>query len=710
MPPRFPPIRRVLWDRTPSGPPQRVPLLAFAPKICLGAAAHELARQAKEAKSRPKALRLVLRSSEGSEPTWLAERLGDRSGQDEVALDLGALPECRATETLGISTKGPDAGGEVRSSPSRCRLAPSMAQTLHRQLEALPEGPEEMAASASSSTEKFWRWAGAVSMDRLQRCTQLRLAAKYPKWAFHATALARPLRTLDTPLLQELSAPSSRSLGFGFLTLDQGRRVLCLMENEQLTQQVPLVGVWVDLRAEEVTNLPTLAAHPAVWAAAAHFVHRRNVKEKVWVETSAFLVMAALRQRSRPPEAGLLFAELRFEEEPGEGLYVASMDYDQASASIVDKELETFAADYTELLKIAEQLPHEKVIIKDQTLVPSPKKDLASSPTGHGSHFATKLTSPKQKRIGADSIGSFRPEEPRAEAPQPVEEECSHCGAGYVPTARFCSRCGQRRPITSASPASAASPVPMAETLKMVPAVPWGVPGESSPPSSLSRRSDGSREEIPLWHIVGQQQQQLGVLQQQLQTVQDLLVQLVARDPRDPPPVAVGTAVPQPIAPVPVIPAAPVPVTPVTPAPVGTPSDAVTMVPKAEIRPAIKADAAVGDSEVSVANAATSPMQQNRTVSTGLQVAPVLQDAAVGDSEIASKPLELPKLRDSADTAGGASPRAADPPLPVTSWTVPRIICPADWSPRSEDGDLSDGSLELLASDYPLDAHRLGLF
>lgn len=87
----------------------------------------------------------------------------------------------------------------------------------------------------------------------------------------------------------------------------------------------------------------------------------------------------------------------------------------------------------------------------------------------------------------------------------------------------------------------------------------------------------------------GQQQQQLGVLQQQLQTVQDLLVQLVARDPRDPPPVAVGTAVPQPIAPVPVIPAAPVPVTPVTPAPVGTPSDAVTMVPKAEIRPAIKA-------------------------------------------------------------------------------------------------------------------------
>ena len=29
---------------------------------------------------------------------------------------------------------------------------------------------------------------------------------------------------------------------------------------------------------------------------------------------------------------------------------------------------------------------------------------------------------------------------------------------------------------------------------------------------------------------------------------------------------------------------------------------------------------------------------------------------------------------------------------------------------RTQEGGLSDGSLELLASDYPLDAHRLGLF
>ena len=32
--PRFPSTRGVLWDRAPAGPAQRVPLLAFAPKIC----------------------------------------------------------------------------------------------------------------------------------------------------------------------------------------------------------------------------------------------------------------------------------------------------------------------------------------------------------------------------------------------------------------------------------------------------------------------------------------------------------------------------------------------------------------------------------------------------------------------------------------------------------------------------------------------------
>eukprot|EP00435_Cladocopium_sp_Y103_P046568 s597_g13.t1 len=67
---------------------------------------------------------------------------------------------------------------------------------------------------------------------------------------------------------------------------------------------------------------------------------------------------------------------------------------------------------------------------------------------------------------------------------------------------------------------------------------------------------------------------------------------------------------------------------------------------------------------VSVAHAATSPIQKSWMVSTGLQAAPLLQDAAVGDAaaddKVASKTLKFPKLRDSADTAGGCAGNAAD--------------------------------------------------
>ena len=67
--------------------------------------------------------------------------------------------------------------------------------------------------------------------------------------------------------------------------------------------------------------------------------------------------------------------------------------------------------------------------------------------------------------------------------------------------------------------------------------------------------------------------------------------------------------------------------------------------------------------QVFFSHMATSPMQRCRMVSSATQVAPILHDVvawkkdedricdakAVGDP----KPLELPKLRDSADTAGG---------------------------------------------------------
>eukprot|EP00439_Symbiodinium_sp_Y106_P049711 s1795_g6.t1 len=163
---------------------------------------------------------------------------------------------------------------------------------------------------------------GVLSSDPVQRKVRLRLTALYPQWSFYVTALARPLRTLETPLLQTLLMPEpATSMGFGLLTLDQGRCLLCLLQDEALAQEVPLVGVWVDQRHETHEDLQSPGGSPAAWAAAAHFVKRRQAREKVWVEKDTFLVMSVVQTRATPASSRstqLLFSEFRFEDVPGE--------------------------------------------------------------------------------------------------------------------------------------------------------------------------------------------------------------------------------------------------------------------------------------------------------------------------------------------------------------------------------------------------------
>ncbi|CAE7942642.1 unnamed protein product, partial [Symbiodinium sp. KB8] len=195
------------------------------------------------------------------------------------------------------------------------------------------------------------RLAGVLSSDPVQRKVRLRLAALYPHWSFCVTALARPLRTLETPLLQTLLMPEpATSMGFGLLTLDQGRCLLCLLEDEALAQEVPLVGVWVDQRHEMHKDPQSPECSPAAWAAAAHFVKRRQAREKVWVEKDTFLVMSVVQTRATPASSRstqLLFSEFRFEDVPGEeGLHLASVDFDedQAGRSAELMFLDTFTA------------------------------------------------------------------------------------------------------------------------------------------------------------------------------------------------------------------------------------------------------------------------------------------------------------------------------------------------------------------------------
>jgi len=461
---------------------------------------------------------------------------------------------------------------------------------------------------------------------------------------------------METELLKALLSPEpSASLGFGFLTLDQGRRLLCLLQNESLAQEVPLVGVWVDLRQEE-SALPNLAASPSVRAAALHYIDRRQVREKVWVEKSTFLVVGVVRPRSAPPSstAALLFSEFRFEDvaneaslrEPGLGQETLVEAGDPVGGGPRSPEIRRSPA-----------LPHQTP--------PRPCQDLeADAPEG----------SMPSRSLG--TILQSRPEEPRSQ-PRPVAEECRVCGASFVAEAAFCSRCGQRRPVPS-------PPAAPPQTYL------WVAPGSGrsgkegtctsakEPSTPSSRRSDET-DGVSLRQVVRQQQEQLGLLQSQLQSVQQLLTHLVAKESQTQ----------------------------------GGDAMACQAIPQADA----KVQAAV---EVQ-----TSP----RLASTGLQASVPMKDAAVNavtspKSERPERPKSvepmapaMPSIRDSADTAGGGSPRCvADIQAPAmapaiglaSSWTpnlagVPRIICPSDLSFSDDECDgLSDCSIDLMAGEFVL--------
>lgn len=695
-----------------------MPCGAWAPALGLSAELQvELASVAAAVARRrsPQDLHLLLRGAKASEKVSHRSSLllvaDTSSGRGEVTVPVMAVPETRPVEAcLGASTGGVSdaSSGALRNkeglreagSTSRRRqfhVSTASAQRLLSQLQS----PGIDCTAGPSMPWLLFRWAGVLSSDPVQRKVRLRLAALYPHWSFCVTALARPLRTLETPLLQTLLMPEpATSMGFGLLTLDQGRCLLCLLEDEALAQEVPLVGVWVDQRHETHKDPQSPECSPAAWAAAAHFVKRRQAREKVWVEKDTFLVMSVVQTRATPASSRstqLLFSEFRFEDVPGEeGLHLASVDFDedQAGRSAELMFLDTFTADPRELAKIA-----GGAVASPEVL---PSQALEAEPRSAQSDEADQDTGPQELRTAAEASSDARPrppparpeaEEPRRVLPRPAAEECRRCGTSFLGEAAFCSNCGLRRPAPSPPdvPPQTHLWTPGADLCTSPSKERFSTPAVQ-PSTPSSRRSDASREDgISLRQIVGQQQQQLGLLQSQLQSVQQLLTHLVAK----------GSS------------------------------------PRLPDEPVIKADAAVHaamdevKAKVSVAHVQTSPRAM---ISTGLQASATMQDVAVNTvppkpetrpktEPTPSVPMPLPAMRDSADTAGGASPRCLPEALAPTirgqlepSWNpqmvgVPRILCPSDLSlfgsdDDCADGELSDGSIDLMSGDFTLEPVR----
>ncbi|CAE8641851.1 unnamed protein product, partial [Polarella glacialis] len=346
------------WDRTPAGPAQRLSIDTWQPRVRVSCqVADELARCAEAIRLRSSKIQDNARQA----PWTLADSrritlvgscscsgaVGSGSGSSsQMSLSIDrVLFDADASSSEMIARLG--AGGVAipihvlpaerhvdrgqRGHDVGSMLAPATAQQLLIMLESAGSA-EERAAKASSeplSPEVFLSWAGVLSADLAGGPLELGLGMLYPRWCFHAVALARPLRTLDSPLLRGLLS-GAHFPGFGFLTLDLGRRVVCLRETDDLVEQTPIVGVWLDLSNEDTSGERGVLDLPSLWAAAARYIHHRRVGERVWVEDSTFLLMAVHSDMSST--RGLSFFELRYECTGDFGAYIGSGSHSLGSS------------------------------------------------------------------------------------------------------------------------------------------------------------------------------------------------------------------------------------------------------------------------------------------------------------------------------------------------------------------------------------------
>jgi hypothetical protein len=263
---KFPSVRTALWDRTPRGESVKLstatPHMALLPRL--------LPQLAKHAQNGPGAPAAALQATVSPPPDDVGARaLGSSLHSFDVFADtfgaaqLGRRPERAsmpgqdAVQRCSIrvhTTASVDSTGDPRAA------AEAYAELLRRGTDAIDgTGPLLLGEALPAHC------IASVSPDggRLS----LRLEALVPTLALQATPLYA-LNILRSPLSDSLRASAMRAqLRSGYLTMDQGRKLVVLGETDPMTFQVPLVGVWVS----GVRNVTDAYA----WAACVRFARFR---------------------------------------------------------------------------------------------------------------------------------------------------------------------------------------------------------------------------------------------------------------------------------------------------------------------------------------------------------------------------------------------------------------------------------------------------
>ncbi|XP_007480275.2 SCL-interrupting locus protein [Monodelphis domestica] len=281
VPLNFPPSKSMLWDPTPMGDVKYLHLSYYRnPKLVVT----------------EKALRLAYRHAKQNDPNLSCFLLGTLIiDEDEEGVKLKIDRFDPGREVPGCLRKVPTAPlpGDfvIPCTVNTEGLCPTEmivheAEDFNSVFQALQQ---HLGSKDSLDFCKLLRLRAHVAsrehLDNLQ--FDFHWAAVTPASSFRCTPV-KPLPIIPTALARNLNshmniAQIQGTCKWGYLTMDETRKLLLLLESDPKVYSLPLVGIWLC----GVTHVYS----PRVWAYCLRYVFSASVQERVFSESGSFVVI-----------------------------------------------------------------------------------------------------------------------------------------------------------------------------------------------------------------------------------------------------------------------------------------------------------------------------------------------------------------------------------------------------------------------------------
>ncbi|XP_074077598.1 SCL-interrupting locus protein [Macrotis lagotis] len=277
----FPPSKSVLWDPTPMGDVKYLHLSYYRnPKLMVS----------------EKALRLAYRHSKQNDPNLSCFLLGTlliEEGEEGIKLKIDRFDPGR--EVPGCLRKVPTAplpGDFVIPCTVNTEGLCSTDTVIHdaEDFSSIFKALQQHLCSKDSLDFcKLLPLRAQVTLrehlDNLQ--FDFHWAAVTPANSFRCTPV-KPLTIIPTALARNLNshmniAQIQGTCKWGFLTMDETRKLLLLLESDPKVSSLPLVGIWLS----GITHIYS----PRVWAYCLRYVFSAAVQERVFSESGSFVVI-----------------------------------------------------------------------------------------------------------------------------------------------------------------------------------------------------------------------------------------------------------------------------------------------------------------------------------------------------------------------------------------------------------------------------------